>query len=355
MAEGYPFELKPRKKGDRIWMPDGRLREVQADGEHPDPVPPWRHFGYDMHGVGGWFDWAPKRGVNELVEETEEWDVRRNGAGAAFKYWKHKSGTPEHVDFLMSSRAVWERDYRPHLLALDPLRLDVEANRASLAEAGAAKIWGFYGHLGIWECLRGSLGDLALYESLLLDPGWIRDFRRVYTDFFVAHFDCLIERAGIPDGIWIYDDLGYKSGLFASPRLLADLIFPFYGELVGHFHARGLPVVLHSCGSTLEALPMIVEAGFDGLNPMERKAAGNDPFLFAERYRDRLAFIGGLDARVLETNDPAVIDREVAAYIDGMKARGARLVFATDHSVSPLVRYESYRRAVDVYRRHCEY
>jgi len=203
--------------------------------------------------------------------------------------------------------------------------------------------------------MRQSMGDIVMYESLLLDPEWILDFCRVYTDFFKTHDAHLIEKAGLPDGMWVYDDLGYKSGLFASPRVLAELIFPFYGELVGWFHSLGLPVVLHTCGSTVEALPMIVEAGFDALNPMERKAAGNDPFAFAERYGDRLAFVGGLDARVLETNDPAVIDREVAAYIEGMKSRGARLVFATDHSISPRVRYESYLRALEVYREHCEY
>jgi len=80
-------------------------------------------------------------------------------------------------------------------------------------------------------------------------------------------------------------------------------------------------------------LPLIVESGFDALNPMERKAAGNDPFLFAERYGDRLAFIGGLDVRVFETNDRDLIRREIIRYIDGMKARGARLVFASDHSI----------------------
>jgi uroporphyrinogen-III decarboxylase len=62
-----------------------------------------------------------------------------------------------------------------------------------------------------------------------------------------------------------------------------------------------------------------------------------------------------LDARVLETNDPAVVRREVAAYIDGMKERGARLVFGTDHSISPNVDYDTYRVALETYRAHAAY
>jgi uroporphyrinogen decarboxylase len=177
----------------------------------------------------------------------------------------------------------------------------------------------------------------------------------VYTDFYKRHFAYMFDAVGKPDGIWLYEDLGYKNGLFASPRTLAELIFPYYHELVEFFHGYGLPVVLHSCGSQVQALPLIVEAGFDGLNPMERKAKGNDPLSFAEEYGDSLTFIGGLDVRVLETNDKAVIQREVSQYIEGMKAHGARLIFASDHSVTPNVHYDSYRYALDVYREHMMY
>ena len=113
--------------------------------------------------------------------------------------------------------------------------------------------------------------------------------------------------------------------------------------------------MLPTCGSTAQALPLIVEAGFDALNPMERKAKDNDPFVFAEAYGDKLAFVGGLDARVFESNDKELIRREVTHYIEGMKARGARLVFASDHSISTNTRYDSYRYALDVYREHMVY
>ena len=216
-------------------------------------------------------------------------------------------------------------------------------------------VWTHFGHMFIWELMRQSMGDVTLYESLLLDPDWIHDYNRVYTDFYKQIFAYMFEHVGKPDGIWIYEDLGYKNGLFASPKVLGELIFPYYAELVDFFHGYDLPVVLHTCGSIRQALPMIVEAGFDALNPMERKAEDNDPFAFAEQYGDKLAFVGGLDARVFETNDREIIRREVTAYIEGMKARGARLVFASDHSISTLVRYDTYQYVLDVYREHMMY
>jgi uroporphyrinogen decarboxylase len=240
-------------------------------------------------------------------------------------------------------------------LQLDPERINLKEMRRNFRLAQDANVWTYTGHMFIWENMRRSLGDVTLYESLILDPGWIHDYNRVHTDFYKMHFAYLFEQLGLPDGIWIYEDLGYKNGLFASPKVMGKLIFPYFAELVAFFHSYDLPVILHSCGSTAEAIPLIIEAGFDGLNPMERKALGNDPFAYAEKYGDRLCFVGGLDTRIFETNDKDTIRKEIAAYIEGMKARGARLVFASDHSISTRTLYASYRYAIDVYREHMMY
>jgi uroporphyrinogen decarboxylase len=355
IQQGYPMRRVYKEVGEKRWRGDGKSEEVTVAGEYDEPVPTWKHFGYDLAGAGPWFDIMPMRDYDELVSETDEWDVRRNGAGASLKYWKHKSGTPEHIDFRMVTREIWERDYRTYLLELDPRRVKVREVRKSYDEVRNANVWVHFGQMFIWELMRQSMGDVTMYESLVLDPAWVHDYARVYTDFYKKHFAYIFKQVGLPNGVWIYEDLGYKNGLFASPKVLRELIFPYYKELNDFFHGYDLPVVLHSCGSTYEALPLIVEAGFDALNPMERKALNNDPFVFAEKYGDKLAFIGGLDARVFETNDRDTIRREVAAYIDGMKARGARLIFASDHSISTNTHYDSYRYAVEVYREHMLY
>ena len=338
------------------WVSQGypTRTEVQDGQAVSQPEDFHEVFGYDIELCYAPVNRLPLPGYEEVLQETEEWVIKRNGAGAAFKSWKHKSGTPEHIDFRMSSREVWEHDYRPHLLALDRSRIDVQRAREAQARARAAGRWFYYGTSFIWELARGSLGDLNLYQNMALDPDWLLDYGRVYTDFFKAHFRSLFEEVGLPDGIWLYEDLGFRGRLFASPRMFASLIFPYETELVEFFHSFGLPVVLHSCGDVTRALPLIVEACFDGLQPMEVKA-GCDPLAFAERYHDRLAFIGGLDVRVLESNDRPLIRKAVTGLIEGMKQRGARYVFHSDHSLTPLIDYDSYRCAMDTYREHMRY
>ena len=333
----------------RKWITQG----MPAD-EKGEAADVFDHFGFDMVYIGGGFDNMPRRGFSEIIEETSEWKVVRNGAGAALKWWKTHDGTPEHVDFQMTSREVWERDYKPHLLTLDRKRFDVERIKKAMAERRAKGYWVFYDNLFIWEIMRQSMGDYTMYMALAAEKEWVHDYCQTYLDFFKMNYKVLLEEAGVPDGMWIAEDLGYKHRLFCSPDTLAELIFPYYAQLVEFFHSYDVPVIFHTCGLVEPALDMIVDAKFDALNPMENKA-GNDPMRIAEKYGDKLMFVGGLDARIYETNDRAIVKREVVNYIEGMKSRGARLCFGSDHSLSPNIDYDTFKYALEVYHEHKYY
>ena len=345
VEQGYPTRKITRKVEE-----NGRETEKEFDA----PLSAAEVFGYDMVKCGGWFNSLPLKDVNEVVEETDAWVVRRNGAGAALKFWKNKSGTPAHIDFRMNSREVWQRDYRPHLVEFDPTRMDVERARQQIEQVQNRGDWAFVSDLFVWEKMRQAVGDFTLYESVLLNPGWVHDYSRVYTDFYKAHFKRLFEQGVVPDAIRLCEDLAYRDRLFCSPKLFEELLFPYYREMVEFFHSYGIPVMMHSDGYVDEVLELIVEAGFDALNPMEVKA-GCDVVRYAQRYGDKLVFVGGCDARIFETNDRDVIQREVTALMNKMKSIGARWVFGSDHSISTRTRYDTYRYVIELYRELREY
>jgi uroporphyrinogen decarboxylase len=60
----------------------------------------------------------------------------------------------------------------------------------------------------------------------------------------------------------------------------------------------------------------------------------------------RIALIGGMDARALETNDLAVVDAELQNKLPAAM-QGSGYVLQVDHSVSGKVRYETYKHFVD--------
>ncbi len=345
---GY-FDHGPWETTLSRWVKEGYPTTRNQRGEIA-PIPYPAHFGYDMRLVGGWFDIMPECNGKQILEETEDSVTFRNGAGAILRNWKTATSTPEYVGFSMTSREIWERVYKPRLLSSKRERLDIAAARRRREEAHRDGRWAFYGHQFIWENMRCSMGNVCMLESLLADPDWIHDYCRTYTDLYKTLFGILIEEAGMPDGIWLYEDLGYRNDLVCSPETLDKLIFPYYRELIQFFHERDLPVILHSDGRIDKAIPLIIDAGFAAINPIEVKA-GCDLFGYAERYGDRIAFIGGFDARILESGDRAAISGEVRRLVDGMRRRHARFMLGVDRSLSDEVSYDSFRFLLEELRR----
>jgi hypothetical protein len=354
--QGYPTHLVFKEVGEKCWRKfDGRWVATTTSGEYEEPIPPYQHFSFDTGEIDFLFDYEPIFGYRKTIAETDEWEEYRNGAGGVMRYWKHKSGTPEHIDFHMTSREIWEEEYRPNLLELDPRRIEFEEIGKRLAQIRQDGKFSTHNHPLVWELLRFCLGDLTMYPTLLTDPDWVLDMGRVYTDFYKAHYAHFFAEAGVFDGIFVCEDLAYNNNLFASPQTYQKLIFPFFEEIIAFYRSYGVKVFLHSDGAVRNVMPFVAEMGFDAFNPTEAKAKGNDIFQFAELYGDQLAFIGGLDARIFETNDKDVIQAAVSNFMERLKALGARFIFASDHSISPLVTYDSYRYALDAYHLHKKY
>ncbi len=333
----------------RAWTEQGYPKDDKGQ-----PADFAEHFALDMVQVNAYLNHYPRREVYEPGRGNRPVARASRRMGRAAQVLEEQVGHAGARGLRYDLAQVWEKDYRPRMLELDVGRLKVDEAKADLERRRAKGGWTYTGHGLVWETMRQSMGDICLYESMVLDEAWIADVCQVLTAFFQTHYKYLFQQIGLPDGVWIYEDLGYKHRLFCSPELYGRMIFPYYRQMVDFYHAYGLPVVLHTCGFVEPALDLVVEAGFDAIHPMEVKA-GNDPLRIARRYKDKLAIVGGLDARILETHDPALIRKETAALVEGMKAAGARYVFASDHSLSTNVRYDDFRVAVDAYREHMYY
>ena len=139
-----------------LWVQQGypTIQVVRNGRKVSEPVDLHDHLGLDMQMCWAPLDCEPIRGYQETLDETDEWIINRNGRGAAMKRWKHHSGTPEHIDFMMSSREIWERDYRPHLLDLDRERIAFDRREELRAKAHAAGRWFYDGCVFVWEEAR---------------------------------------------------------------------------------------------------------------------------------------------------------------------------------------------------------
>ena len=331
-------------------------RKWSAEGHFGKPEDISDHFGLDVRRTGGEITPGDYRTVNlvadvdaadMVVEETGAWKLVRDGNGALLRWNKRASGAPEHVGFLVEDRHGWEEHIRPGLLdeRTYERRLNFESYRALRDKCRRQQLFMTCGVVGAFDLMTPVCGHENLLIGMAADPDWVGGMAMLYAETTVRLLEVLFAREGLPDGLWVWDDLGFRNGPFMSPAMYRKLIFPAHRRLFDFAHGRGLPVVLHCDGNVISLLPLLIEAGIDCLQPLETKA-GMDLLRIKRDFGDRISLIGGMDARVLETNDPAAVDAELAAKLPGAMAGGG-YVLQVDHSVSNLVNYETYRFFVD--------
>ena len=166
---------------------------------------------------------------------------------------------------------------------------------------------------------------IAMYD----EPEWVEDVFDTYLNTSLDLCQRILDAGYEFDGIFWFDDMGYKGSPFFSTALYQELLKPYHKKAVDWAHERGMVTELHSCGFVEPLIPDIIETGVEVLNPLEIKA-GMDPFKLKELYGDKLTFHGGINAQLWD--DIEKVKAEMERIIPVMK-EGGGYVFASDHSI----------------------
>jgi uroporphyrinogen decarboxylase len=336
------------------WRETAQKWSSQGHFERPEMVSD--HFGLDVRRTGGEITPASWRLLNlaanpdvkeEVVEETETARLVRDGNGALLRWPKGHSGAPEHVDFLVKDRQSWEEHIRAGLLDSGRYtqRINFEGYREARESCARQNVFLTAGVVGAFDLMSPMCGHEHLLAGMAADPDWVCDMADAYAKVTVDLLEILFEREGLPDGLWVWDDLGFKHRPFMSPGMYRQILFPAHHRLFDFAHSRNLPVILH-CDGFVEALvPHLIEAGIDCLQPIEVKA-GMDLVRLKQRFGERIALIGGMDARVLVTNDLGLVKKELESKLPAAM-EGSGYVLQVDHSVPDQVDYATYKYFVE--------
>ncbi len=302
------------------------------------------HFQFDMQECWAFNLVADLDFKQQVVAEDEDTITFLDGNGAILRRHKFHDTTPEHVDFTVKEREDWEK-IKPLLLNPDPRRINFEGYRKvkkAAADAGRFFVWS---GVNVFECIHPVCGHENMLVGMALDPDWVRDMAETYAKLTVELQKILFEQEGYPDGIWYYEDMGYKGSPFMSPQMYREIIKPSHIYTINYAKEHNLPVIMHSCGFVEPLLPDMIDAGIDCLQVIEIKA-GMDLLKLHKLYGDRISFMGGIDVRTLYTNDRQVVLEELEKKIPLVK-QGYNYVLHSDHSIPKTVDYEVYRYFID--------
>ena len=200
-----------------------------------------------------------------------------------------------------------------------------------------------------WQCF-----GLEVFSRILAHP---KQAKRIFDDrgeFTLELVKILAEKNA--QMILLWDDYGFKNGLFMSPRLYRKYVFPWIKRICEAAHKRDCKILLHSDGDLLEIFEDIINCGVDALNPIEPTTANSDYDIFKlyDKYGDKLTFVGNLSPTMLATGTIEEIESNAKRLIRELAPRGG-YIFSSGHSINPAVTLDRFEAMQNVKRRYGQY
>ncbi|HJA67954.1 MAG TPA: uroporphyrinogen decarboxylase family protein [Candidatus Mediterraneibacter cottocaccae] len=171
---------------------------------------------------------------------------------------------------------------------------------------------------GMETALMNMIANPEIYQAV--DEKILQFYLKANEIFYEA-------TKGRLNAVLIGNDMGSQRGLMLSPEMVRKFIIPGCRKLVDQAHSYGVKVIYHSCGSIVDIIPDLIDAGVDVIHPIQALAAGMDPHNLKEKFGGKVSFCGGVDTQqLLVHGTPEDVRRKV---------RELRTIFPTGLVISP--------------------
>ncbi len=243
-----------------------------------------RSLGVDFRGVGAPYV-GPKLHPDVPDRQVDIWGIRRrwveHEAGGYWDFcdWPLREATlgqieawpmPDPDDYDYSAVAQACEQYKDHCVVTgSPGTGDIINSNSML------------------RTMEQVLIDLATD-----DPAGLRLIDRRTEIMLETTRRTLEAAAGGIDLLWIGEDLGTQIGPMISLDLFRRHIRPRHQRFVDLASQYGIPVMMHSCGSSSWAFDDFAEMGIGVVDTLQPEAKDMAPAYLKQRFGDRLAFHG---------------------------------------------------------------
>ncbi|RKX80283.1 MAG: methyltransferase [Spirochaetes bacterium] len=183
------------------------------------------------------------------------------------------------------------------------------------------------------------------YISLIMRKDYIKEVFEYQCDIGLANLKKLHEVVGDKISI-IYisgTDFGMQTGPFLSVETYCELFKPYHKKINEWIHSNtNWYTFIHSCGSIVQIIPEIIDAGFDILNPVQISAAKMDPHTLKESFGDCITFWGGgIDTqKTLPFGNVDEVRKQVKEMVR-IFGKGGGFVFNSVHNIQANVPIEN--------------
>ena len=217
----------------------------------------------------------------------------------------------------------------------DPAWIDVSAVRGE-----AARWHGEFAVLGgDWSPFWHDAIDLLGMEHLLLlmydAPETVDRLLEILVDYYAAVSERIFDAAGdVIDIFFFGNDFGGRGGPLIGPDLFTRFFAPHLRRFADLGHRYGLKVMMHCCGGFAPLIPLMIEAGLDGLHAVQPSCAGMDLRGLNRDFGGKILFNGAIDShRVLIDGTPDSVRAATREVLSIMKPGGGYITGASHDTI----------------------
>ena len=192
---------------------------------------------------------------------------------------------------------------------------------------------------GVLENVISIMGFDNLCYLLFDEPELVKDVCNKVGEILNRYYE-LVAECDYVGAVMVNDDWGFNSQTMLKVADMREYIIPWHKKIVETIHRSGKPAILHSCGQ-LEAVmdDIIDDIKFDAKHSFEDKIMPVE--LAYEKWRKRIAIIGGIDVNFICTAEPKEVFNRASALIEKTIETGG-YALGTGNSVPYYVPKENY-------------
>ncbi|HOK80543.1 MAG TPA: uroporphyrinogen decarboxylase family protein [bacterium] len=282
----------------------------------------------------------------EVLEENERIIVYRGYDGVVHKALKEgvvggtRMSMDQYISFPVTDRESFyemKKRYNPH----SPVRYPRWWNdlvRCWKSRDYPLALTGF-GGFGLYSMLRRWMGTENACTVFYDDPSFAEEMLDFLAEFFMQLTERALKDVDV-DWYNYFEDFAYKTGPLVSPYIFEKFLLPRYKIINAYLMKHGVRIIsLDSDGNIEVLLPLIIEAGFNHICPVEQ-AAGMDAVKIRKTYGRDLAMLGSIDKREIAKGKKE-IERELLRQVPYLLETGGYIP-TIDHSIPPDVSYKNF-------------
>jgi uroporphyrinogen decarboxylase len=324
----YHWEMGPYEETVRRWRAEG----LPVDSD-------WVYYGgYDR------FECVP---VNvglcpgfeyERIEETEEYEVYRDGDGVIKKKLRNlpPPAMPQYLDYPLKGREQWP-EFQKRLNPDSPARFPLYWESIQKQYPGRDFPLGIScGSLYGW--IRNWMGVEGISLTVCEDPAFIEQAAEETAECILAVLEKALDGVQYDFAVF-WEDMAYKTASLINPNLYRKIFLPHYARITERLHRAGIDILmLDSDGNVDGLIPCWLDVGINFIYPME-VAAGMDVVALRKKFGKDLRIGGGMDKRIL-ASDKQSIRKMVEERVPLMQEGG--YIPGCDHAMPPDIPWENY-------------